>query len=694
MANQSTTLLRIFLLLLLAAACLLLYSARDDLKPSVVRFLSDEGKWFAADDAPMNPIAQIFDLGVVDANQDGHLDIFTSNHNYQQYLWIADGHGRYTDKLNEWGLAQAKGFPGWEQSTQAPEPDRKGLYIYWQGDTIHIHAQNADQATRIRLHIYSKVEVTANDGFQIAQRDTKAINKVVKETNLTVMAPGSGHLSLYIPTRGGPVSLAFEKGQNLAQVYIGGQKTSPNRNQFELAMDEPRKAAWSDFVAFSLSLQDRHAMVWADYNDDGQLDLFTNRGAMGGSLREFPDHVRASVKDELLVSQGGQPKFTDITRAAGIEKRDCSGRHAKWVDFNQDGKLDLFINCLDRGNVAGAYGKQLYEQTAGGGLVNVAAQYGLDLPQYELNDLAWLDVDNDGDMDLVTHENTGFYVYRQQNGRFTREFMYRGKFERGDIAKLKGDTFDYWQFDGKLAFGDFDNDGDLDIFASSKKGNALLTNTGGKYVPAELAARGLPAESVAAVWIDYDNDGRLDLHTVPEGLLRQNQDGSFVRTGMLEQRPKAYQAAIINWYDRDNDGNLDALVALEDNFTLWRWWQKPFKSKDVKDVRGKDDRFDWQVSSYRNLGGQGHWLQVNLIGSRGNPQAIGARVTLTTPYGRHTQTVGASEGSYLSQGHYRLYFGLGDQTSVPSIQVHWPDGRTAELRNVKANQLLTIRPAS
>jgi hypothetical protein len=409
---------------------------------------------------------------------------------------------------------------------------------------------------------------------------------------------------------------------------------------------------------------------------------------MGGSLRDFPDHVRASVKDELLVSRDGQPRFTDITRAVGIEKRDCSGRHAKWVDFNQDGRLDLFVNCLDRGNVAGAYGKQLYAQTSEGRLENVAARVGLDLPEQELNDLAWLDVDNDGDMDLVTHENTGVHVYRQRDGRFQQEFMHRGKFERGDIPGLKGDTFDYWQFDGKMAFGDLDNDGDLDVFVSSKKANALLVNQGGGFQPADLGERGLPASSVSAVWVDYDNDGRLDLHAVPAGLYRQEPSGKFVATRLLATRPQAYQAAILNWYDRDDDGALDALVALEDNFTLWRWWERPFKGSDVK---GKDDRFGWHIAGYRNIGARGHWLQLNLVGPPGNPQAIGARVTLTTPLGKPTQTVGASEGAYLSQGHYRLYFGLGDLERVPAIQIHWPDGRTSEVRDAAADRLLEVR---
>lgn len=670
MANPSKTLLRILALLLLTGASLLLYSARDDLKPSVIRPLSGEGRWFAVDTLPMGTIPQIFDMGIVDANQDGLLDIYTSNHNYRQVLWIADGHGGYRDSLSEWGLDQIKEFPGWEQSMQPPPIDKNGLYVYWVGDTINIRTHEAAQPVHLRMHIFSTVEVTRNDGFQIEQMNSKALNEVVTETSLALLAPKNGLLSLYVSTRGGPVSFSFDKVQPLSQTYIGSQRVTPNTN------------------SISLSLLDRHAMVWADFNDDGQLDLFMTRGALGGSLRKFPDHVKANVKDELLVSDQGKHQFNDTTRAVGVEKKDCSGRHAKWVDFNQDGRLDLFINCLDRGNVAGSYGKQLYEQTANKQLINVAAERGLDLPEYELIDFAWLDVDNDGDVDLVTHEDTGYYIYRNQGGKFAREFVYRAKFERSDIPKLKGDTFDYWQFDGKMSFGDYDNDGDLDIFVASKKGNVFLINNGGKYTPADPSSLGLPPSSVAAAWVDYDNDGKLDLHTVPEGLFHQGANHKFDRTGYLSLRPNKYQAAIINWYDRNNDGSLDVLVALEDNATLWRWWEKSFKHKDVK---GKDDRFDWQILSYRNVGPVGHWLELNLVGTSGNRQAIGTRVTITTPEGHQSQTVGASEGAYLSQGHYRLYFGLGAGGKVDAMQIHWPDGRLQELRNVKVDTLLTVK---
>lgn len=664
---------KIFTALILFVSALLLalaYSARDDLKPGIVRFLASERNWFIAAPLPMPVIEQIFDMGIVDANQDGLLDIYTSNHNYRQILWIADGKGGYRDSLSEWGLDQIKEFPGWEQAMLAPPIDKAGLYIYWVGDTINIRTHDATAPMRLRMHIYSTVEVTRNEGFQIEHADSKALNKIITESNMTLLAPKNGLLSLYIPTRGGPADFSFDKAQSLSQIYIGSQKVTPHAN------------------SISLSLLDRHAMAWTDFNDDGQLDLFMTRGALGGSLRLFPDSIKASVKDELLISEHGTHPFNDITRAVGIEKKDCSGRHAKWADFNQDGRLDLFINCLDRGNVAGSYGKQLYQQTANKQLINVAVQYGLDLPEFELIDFAWLDVDNDGDVDLVTHEDTGYHLYRNQGGKFVREFVYRAKFERSDIPKLKGDTFDYWQFDGKMSFGDYDNDGDLDIFVASKSGNVFLINDGGKYAPADPSALGLPPSSVAAAWVDYDNDGKQDLHTVPEGLFHQGRNHKFERTGYLSLRPKKYQAAIINWYDQDNDGSLDVLIALEDNASLWRWWEKPFKHKDVK---GKDDRFSWPILNYRNVGPVGHWLELNLVGASGNRQAIGARVTITTPEGRQTQTVGASEGAYLSQGHYRLYFGLGAGGKVSSLQIHWPDGQRQELRDIKVDTLLTVK---
>jgi hypothetical protein len=235
---------------------------------------------------------------------------------------------------------------------------------------------------------------------------------------------------------------------------------------------------------------------------------------------------------------------------------------------------------------------------------------------------------------------------------------------------LKGNAYDYWQFDGKMSVADYDSDGDLDVFVASKRGNVFLVNNGKKFTAVEPASVGLPAASVAAAWVDYDNDSHPDLHTVPEGLFHQGKDHKFEATGLLSLPVDKYQAAIINWFDRYNKGIPDVLIALEDNATLWRWWEKPFKSRDVK---GKDDRFQWKILSYRNVAAKHHWLELNLVGPTGNPQAIGA-----------------SEGAYFSQGHYRLYFGLGPNSKAETVTIRWPDGYVQQLSNVVGDAMLKL----
>ncbi len=238
--------------------------------------------------------------------------------------------------VSEWGLDQSKGFPGWEQSPQAPAVDKTGLYVYWLDDTLHFRTHNLDKIGAIKgtLRVFSPVQVVKNEGFQVETHTTSKPADPLLETTSEFATSGDAHLAFYVNSRGGPFT--FNIGDSLppANVYMGLQQVSPSSH------------------SFSVSLQDRHGMAWADINDDGQLDVFITRGAIAGTLREFPESIRRSITDELFVSDAGQPRFYEASREAGIEKKDCSGRHAKWVDFDQDGMLDLFINCHDRGNVA------------------------------------------------------------------------------------------------------------------------------------------------------------------------------------------------------------------------------------------------------------------------------------------------------------------------------------------------------
>jgi hypothetical protein len=681
---------------LLVLATLLLgaglaFLARGDLKPVVARLLAGEWRWFESSPLPVDVVRQVYDLGVVDANGDGILDLYSSNHNYRQVLLIADGKGGYRDVLTEWGLDQSRALPGAEQSWEAPVMVKPGFYIFWVGDTLRLVAHRLEELGPVRgvARFFNLVEIVSKDGFETKNQVHRPSSEGVDESALEFSASRSGQATLYLHARGAPVTFRIDAPWARTNVFVGSQGVVPSPLVVDATgSSSDQVACATNCLTFELTLRDRHSMVWADYDGDGSLDVFINRGALGGQLRKYPPTVRDEVSDELFLSEGGG-RLADRARQLGIEKKDCSGRHAKWVDFDGDGLLDLYINCQDRGSVPGGYPKQLYRQGADGHLTDVASAAALDLPNHQIVDMAWFDADGDGVVDLFTHEDEGYFLYRNRGGSFHRQFIHRGKFERADVEGLKGNTSDYWQFDGKLSVADLDSDGDLDVFVASKKGNVLLVNEGeGHFEPVVPSSVGLPDESVAAAWVDFDNDGRPDLHAVPQGLFRQDGKGKFSATGLLALPESKYMAAIVNWFDRDNDGNSDVVVGTLDNPSLWRWWEKPFKHSEVK---GKDDRFDWKIHSYRNLGHGNHWLQLQLVGSRGNPQAIGAKVTVDTKNGRQVQQVGASEGSQQSQGHYRLYFGLGDQGGVDAITIRWPNGQLQELRDVRGDQLVLVR---
>jgi len=220
------------------------------------------------------------------------------------------------------------------------------------------------------------------------------------ETVMGLSSEADGELDMEIETPGTPIAVDLDGTVPLTSVYIGLQKVSPRSKQFEL------------------TFQDRHGMAWSDYNEDGVMDVFISRGALSGQLRLLPKSVEDGIQDELIVSEG-PGRYKNIVKEVGIDKRGCSGRKVNWVDFNRDGLLDLYIDCQDRGNVTteGNYPKQLYRQNPDKHFVDVAAEVGLDIPDHEVTDFVWFDADNDGYIDLLTSEDTGFYLYRNHAGK-------------------------------------------------------------------------------------------------------------------------------------------------------------------------------------------------------------------------------------------------------------------------------------
>jgi len=431
-----------------------------------------------------------------------------------------------------------------------------------------------------------------------------------------------------------------------------------------------------------LAMQDRHALAWADFNGDGTKDLFINRGGLGGTLRAHAEATVKAIKDELFLSQP-DGKFVESGARLGIEKKGCSGRHARWLDIDNDGRLDLFVNCYDRGNVEGRYPKQLYRQDEKGMLQDVAEAVGLGLPDQQIAGFGWLDADGDGDLDLLAFQDEGLFLYRNVNGSYAQEAVLRRSMDAANRIgrRIAEDAY----YDGRFTLADFDADGDLDAFSPSRRGNVLLINSSGSFRTVEPASVGLPAASIAASWVDFDNDGRPDLHLVPQGIYRQRDDHKFERTGVLEFLEGQYDAAIVNWFDRDNDGRMDVVMALHESPGFKRWWEfskEPRRSST------------WDLRSLRNTVRSGHWLQVQVVGDKGNAQSIGARVTVESSVGRQAQEVGIADGAFFSQGHYRLHFGLGDASSPVSLTVRWPDGYETVLRNVVTDKVQVVQRGS
>jgi hypothetical protein len=272
-------------------------------------------------------------------------------------------------------------------------------------------------------------------------------------------------------------------------------------------------------------------LSWGDYDNDGYVDLAL--GGVGPGCRIYHNN--------------GSGTFTDI--AAGLPA--IGQGSVAWGDYDNDGRLDLAIT----GGTS-----RIYHNNGNGTFTDVGAG----LPDAYWGTVAWGDYDNDGRLDLLLTGNAGTWdgpvlisrVYRNDGG--------------GTLTDISAGLPGVWE--GSAAWGDFDNDGRLDL--------VLTGNTGSDASPVRVArvfhnecngtftdiGAGLPGVSGGpAVWGDYDNDGYQDLllggYTGSGGMTRvyhNNGDGTFTSIGA--GLPAAWYSSA-EWGDYDNDGRLDILLA-------------------------------------------------------------------------------------------------------------------------------------
>ena len=415
-------------------------------------------------------------------------------------------------------------------------------------------------------------------------------------------------------------------------------------------------------AVFTLWWRDRHSMLWDDVNGDGHIDVYIARGGVRGKL----DLVREDIHDEVMLSENGV--FVDSMNRFGINKGTCPARQGAWVDYNSNGQLDLYLVCGRMSLLE--YPNMLLRRKGVFNFEEIAGSTGLDYKGR--SKFKWYDTENDGDMDLLAIEDQQIALYRNSSGKFEREIV-EDNVPEGYV---------------KLTLSDYDNDGFLDAFAVSRHRNLLLKNEAGNIVARDAQKFGLPTGAREANWVDYDNDGLSDIHIVPGGLFKQGSDNRFTSTELLNEGEPlgSVSSALCNWFDMDNDGYRDVVCALE------RYPEKEIRVMKKMLDRGVNTRY-WTEYSFRNLnvGNSNNWLEIDVEGDRENRFSIGARVEVITGDKTFTSVVGQSDGAHFSQGHYRLYFGLGNIEKIDTIRVTWSDGFTRSMDNIAVRQLLTFR---
>ena len=222
------------------------------------------------------------------------------------------------------------------------------------------------------------------------------------------------------------------------------------------------------------------ASAWADFDEDGYIDLYITRNSQAN----------------LLYKNNGNGTFTDVGGAAGVADA-AQGRGTSWADYDDDGDLDLYVTQSASANL-------LYRNNGNSTFTDVAAAAGVNVAN-GFNSLEWADYDRDGDLDVyLVAETAANSLFRNNgNGTFTDVAVAAGSDDTGNSGKY-------------ATWSDYDNDGDLDIYISDNVPagvGRLLENDGAGSFTDVAANRGLDvrAEAAEAMWLDHDNDGDMDL---------------------------------------------------------------------------------------------------------------------------------------------------------------------------------------
>lgn len=434
------------------------------------------------------------------------------------------------------------------------------------------------------------------------------------------------------------------------------------------------------------------AVVVGDYDNDGFDDIFIS-----------------CFGKNALYHNNGNGTFTDVAEKAGVANNKSRwGSGSAFLDYDKDGKLDLFVAsyidldlktaplpetgpCMYKGLMVacGPPGLQggvymLFHNNGNGTFTDVSEKAGIRKTDgtYGLGAVV-ADFDNDGYSDIyVANDSAPATLFKNnQNGTFT------------DISLEAGCAY---SIDGKpqagmgVSAGDYDRDGWFDIVKTNFAGDTTtIYHNIGKATFDDVtfpAGLGLNTKWLGwgVGWVDLDNDGWLDIfqvngHVYPEVekltteagyaqrkvLYRNLHNGKFadvsVQVGGAVMENISGRGAAFG--DFDNDGDLDIVI---------------------NPVNAIPELIRNDAKSNNN------WLKIKLVGVKSNRSGIGARIKVTTEDGTQMDEV-RSSNSYYSHNDSRLNFGVGTSKTVKKVEVIWTSGQVDTINDVQVNQLVTIK---
>ncbi len=530
-------------------------------------------------------------------------------------------------------------------------------------------------------------------------RDHRPIfDEVAARVGLTFIYENGASGQFYVPEvmGAGAALVDYDNDGDLDVYLLQGQPFDPNAPRdharthrlFRNDLVETKSLHFTD-VTIGSGLGGRsYAMGVAtgDYDNDGDQDLYVT--ALGSNT---------------LYRNNGDGTFTDVTAAAGVDDNRWSTA-ATFVDYDRDGDLDLFVvnyldfstaankQCFDPGGSRDYCGPRsyrpvpdrLFRNEGGGRFTDVTEAAGITKADGAGLGVATGDYNGDGWLDLyVANDATPNQLWmNQKNGTFVDE---------GPLAGVALNAAGVPEGSMGIAAGDYDHDGDEDLFVTNIIGEtfALYTNDGRAGFEDTRVQAGLAQPTAAFTgfgtgWIDYDNDGWLDVFVangavnIIEGLrgdpvpyrmrnqlFRNLGTGNFIETSSLAgpafARAEVGRAAAFG--DIDNDGDTDVLVT--NNSGPVRLW-------------------------LNQVGTRNSWLQVRVDNGPQNRSGLGALV--------HVERTGApsqvlrvrTDGSYLSAQDPTLQFGLGEWRRPVIVRVDWPGGRPEQWTLPTVNQRVTL----